>query len=238
MIQNVVRAVAETMLDFVFPPVCIACDRLLERRRSAVCTSCWDSIPRIDPDELLYREMRERLVREGVDGLASLFVFEKGGAFQHIAHAIKYQSFKRLAEELGRRLGEAVLARNLGADLLVPVPLHRMKLRERGFNQAECIACGVSRVAHIPLEAKAVRRKRYTRTQTQLSIDDRRENMSDAFEPMKEGLVEGTTILLIDDVITTGATTAACAMALRNAGAKRIIAASAALAQKDADRYR
>jgi ComF family protein len=230
--------VYETALDFVFPPVCIVCGRLLERRRSPVCDPCWHSIPRIDTASFLYSDLRDRLRQEGVDDLVSTFVFEKGGAFQHIAHALKYQSFIRLGEELGSRLGAAILAYDLQTELVMPVPLHRIKLRERGFNQAESIARGVARVANIPLETKAVRRKRHTRTQTLLSIDERRENMADAFASVRNGLVEGKSVLLVDDVITTGSTTSACARALRNAGAARIIAASAALAVKDADRGR
>lgn len=202
---------------------------------SAVCEACWDSIRRASCSDPLFLQTREKLRSEGaVDDLISMYVFEKGGAFQHIAHAIKYQAYEKLAEELGRRLGDAFGTLGCPGDLIVPVPLHRIKFRERGYNQADLIARGLARTTGIPVRPNAVRRSRHTKTQTKLTIDERRRNMAGAFEPGTE-MLAGAVCLLVDDVITTGATTAACAAALRRAGAGRVIAVSAALAKRDAD---
>jgi ComF family protein len=168
-----------------------------------------------------------------VDGLVSLYVFEKEGVFQVVVHNLKYGGVQELGLELGRRLGREIAEQGVRADAIVPVPLHRRKLRERGYNQAELIARGVSEISGTPVWSDLVRRKKYTKTQTTLTLNERRENMEDAFESTikRKGEVKGKTILLIDDVVTTGATIIGCARVLHASGAQRVIGASAALAE-------
>jgi len=229
-------SVFRVLLDFIYPPLCLSCGRLMGSGADKLCGDCWGSIPRLSSEDHLYRETREKLLLDGaVDDLRALFLFEKGGAFQHIAHAVKYRSYESLARMLGRTLGESLKGEEREYDALVPVPLHRVKLRERGYNQAELIAQGVHEVTAIPVAASAVHRTRHTRTQTKLSHDERRKNMDGAFEPDAAGMLNGARVLLIDDVITTGATTTACAAAIRLAGASRVVAAAVALARKDSD---
>jgi ComF family protein len=168
-----------------------------------------------------------------VDGLISLYVFEKEGAFQVIVHNLKYAGVQALGLELGRRLGKIVVENGMQANGIVPIPLHRRKLRERGYNQAEIIARGVSEVSGIPVRCDLVRRKKYTKTQTVLSLIERRENMENAFEvaPNRTSEVRNNVFVVIDDVVTTGSTMIACAGALRASGALRVIGASVALAE-------
>ena len=150
-----------------------------------------------------------------------------------IVHNLKYAGVQALGLELGRRLGKIVVERGIHADAIIPIPLHRRKLRERGYNQAELIARGVSEVSDIPVRCDLVRRKKYTKTQTVLSLNERRENMEDAFEvaPIKRTEVENEQFIVIDDVVTTGSTMIACADVLRASGAVGVIGASAALAE-------
>jgi len=174
-----------------------------------------------------------KLLSDGnISDLISCFVFEKEGPFQHIAHALKYKEYKTLGVDLGRALGEVLDHWDCGIDLIIPVPLHRIKQRERGYNQSEFIAHGVASILEKPVVLNAVRRTRHTLTQTQLNIEERRRNMEHAFEPRihSSRILSGKNCLLVDDVITTGATTNSCAQAIRTAGASEIIAASAALA--------
>ena len=162
--------------------------------------------------------------------LVSLFVFEKEGPFQAIVHALKYSGIQQVGVELGRRLGSALQEEKIHADAVVPVPLHKRKLRERGFNQSLLIARGVSEVLGIPVRADLVRRCRWTQTQTALSKEERKQNVEDAFE-CGEASLEGKCIIVVDDVITTGATIEAVASALQASNVKTVIAASAAIAQ-------
>ncbi|HEX9614491.1 MAG TPA: phosphoribosyltransferase family protein, partial [Bacteroidota bacterium] len=193
----------------------------------------WNSIPLVTRSHPLYCETRSKLTAEGiVTDLASLYVFEKEGAFQALAHALKYDGFQSAGRMIGGALGEHMLDWRCKADALIPVPLHRAKLRERGFNQAERIARGISDVTGWPV-VDILKRKRYTQTQTKLNSEDRRMNMEDAFEIPggKRSLIEGKACVIVDDVITTGATILSCAKAIIASKALSVTACSAALAE-------
>jgi ComF family protein len=122
------------------------------------------------------------------------------------------------------------MSRGITADAIVPLPLHKRKLRERGYNQSELIARGISEITGFPVRTDFVRRSKYTQTQTALSLDERKANMEDAFicGPADVG---GTTVIVVDDIITTGSTVRSCAEVLKVAGAAEVIAASAAIAE-------
>jgi ComF family protein len=228
------RSITSLFLDFVFPPVCISCDKLLPGGSQRVCCECWNSIERVTRAHPLFIETREKLIAEGVvSDLVSQFVFAKEGVFQHVAHALKYDGNESVGRELGRRIGQTMVEWGIRADVLIPIPLHKVKQRERGYNQSDLIARGIADVTGILLCRDAVRRRKHTQTQTQLDLEGRRKNMEGAFEVKPSALraIEGKTCLLIDDVITTGATIIFCAKELRKGGASNVIAASAALAQ-------
>jgi ComF family protein len=235
-IKTTLRSSLDSLLDFVYPPLCISCGKLLESGRDHVCSECWSSIRRVETSPELFSETRGKLVASGIiDELASLYVFEKEGVLQKIVHSLKYSGAQAVGIELGRLLGQMLMERRITGNVLVPIPLHKRKLRERGYNQSELIARGLSERTGVPLRTDLVRRTRFTQTQTALSLGERKKNMEDAFEyrSPKAYEVKGKTIVLIDDIITTGSTVVSCAEILKRAGAREIIAASAALAQKD-----
>ena len=228
------RFITSPFLDFVYPPICVSCKLALRDGSQKVCEECWNSIERISRDHPLYVETREKLLAAGtVSDLVSVYVFQKEGAFQHIAHALKYDGFESVGRQLGERLGMTMKAWDIHADVLIPIPLHKAKQRERGFNQAERIACGVASVTGVEVCPDAVRRVKHTQTQTQLDSDERKKNVEAAFafDPSCSKRISGKICVLIDDVITTGATIDSCAEELKSAGASHVIAASAALAQ-------
>jgi ComF family protein len=223
-----------TFLDFLYPPVCIACNKPLLDGSQKVCIDCWNAIPLVTKHLPLYQEMRMKLLSDGnISDLVSRFTFEKEGPFQHIAHALKYKEYKSIGLDLGTHIGEALKEWSLEVDILIPVPLHRIKHRERGYNQSEFIARGIAFVIDKPIVTNAVRRIRRTQTQTELNIEERRKNMEHAFEliPHSSDILLGKKCLLVDDVITTGATTNSCAQVILSAGATKIIVAAAALAE-------
>jgi ComF family protein len=225
------KSLFNSVLDFVYPPLCLVCSRLLDTGKDHVCSECWESVPKVHPDLALYLETRRKLVEtESVEELASLFVFEKEGALQKIVHSLKYSGVQTLGLEIGQRLGKNLIERSIQADALVPIPLHKRKLRERGYNQSELIARGCSLMMGIPVRTDLVIRGKFTETQTKFSLEERKQNMEDAFL-CRSSDVKGKVLILIDDVITTGSTIGSCAVVLKRAGAARIIAASAALAE-------
>ena len=137
-----------------------------------------------------------------------------------------------IGEELGRVLGERI--RDVGrgeSGVVVPLPLHRSRLRERGYNQCACIARGVAAVTGRPVDHRLVRRVRFTASQTTLGHEERRDNVRGAFAVRPHASVAGMTVLLVDDVVTTGATMRACASALCSAGARSVIACAVAIAR-------
>jgi len=232
--KRAVNGLFSPLVDFFYPPLCLSCRKLLLDAQRHVCHECWGSIQLVHPKLELYQETRDKLCASGtVDELVAAFVFEKEGVYQHIVHALKYSDCQSLGVELGKRVGHVMNVWGVTGDYLVPIPLHRRKLRERGYNQAELIASGMSEVTGIPVRTDLVRRKKFTQTQTMLSLEERKKNMDDAFEvvPVAIRNLENNTCILVDDVITTGSTIISCARELRAAGASRTIAASSALAE-------
>ena len=146
----------------------------------------------------------------------SLFRLEKGSAYQTLLHDLKYRNNRRAGLYLGRLLGLALKQTCLSnCDLLIPVPLHRKKLNQRGYNQSELIARGVSEVTGIPFTNNLISRTRYQKSQTQMSRQERFENMASVFSLCDDPPdLHDKMILLIDDVVTTGATLEACSQVL------------------------
>jgi ComF family protein len=149
---------------------------------------------------------------------------------------LKYGGLTGVGRELGLRVGEAGrCAPWIGdVDLIVPLPLFRSKQRERGYNQSESIARGIARVVGKPVRPAVIRRTRWTETQTALGYADRQENVKGAFAVprRKIGFLKGKRVLLVDDVVTTGATTRACAAALKAGGVAAVYVAAIALAEQ------
>ena len=237
-VLHVLKSSVRPLLEFIYPPTCFICESLMETGRSRVCADCWSTMEPVTDEDPLLREMTGRLTgnpSSSIQGLIPLFHFEKGGILQEVIHQLKYSGMTILGVELGRRLGERIQSQTPGfqIDGIIPVPLHPTKLRERGYNQSEYIARGIREIIPIPIYSSLLRRHKYTVSQTHLTAAERKENVGEAFALNNRYLlhVEGKRFLLVDDVITTGATTEACAQTMRSAGALELIACSIALAE-------
>ncbi len=206
-----VRTLVLPFVDFIYPPMCICCERRLRDTQRHVCTSCWNSLERVDFTGGLSLTHERLFGKDGaVTSCLSCFYFKEGISMQRIIHSLKYQNRRSLGIELGRILGR-LLSENpefLSAQIVIPVPLHRTKLRERGYNQCDFISRGACEATGQTVRTGLLLRRKNTISQTELSLEERRENVRDAFL-VAEGCrdrVRGARILLIDDVITTGAT--------------------------------
>ncbi len=222
-------------LSFLYPLACLSCNAPLERSAGPVCPACWRALGRVRREDAVYERELGYLTDGGIcDGLIVPYYFEAGGPMQRLVHALKYNGMTGLGRMLGAHLAASVPG-EVRADLsaaLVPVPLHRSKLRERGYNQAVCIAMGMGGYLGFPVEGSVLRRHRCTLTQTQLDLDRRRANVAGAFQVVRPGVLQQVkAVLLVDDVITTGATVRACAEVLKAAGAEKVYACAAALAK-------
>jgi len=236
MILAALRDFSRDVVHFFFPPICTLCsDRLVESDQ-VICDRCRNEMTQIL--EPLCRRCGNPAVERSSDscGLcrkikpafdcARAATFYRGPGEQ-LVRELKYNEHHELAPVMAR-LMFVCWQRRLAfesLDVVVPVPLHAVRLRERGFNQAELLAAPFAELFQKPLVTNAVVRVRPTQSQTELSFSQRMENVKGAFEPLigADQLLGNKTIALIDDVCTTGATGSACAAALKQAGASRII---------------
>lgn len=221
-------------MDFILPRLCQSCSRRLLSDENVVCQCCLEQLSRVS-EATLCREYGRKFEHSGlVSGMYSLYAFEMDKPIRNVIHSLKYglrwKNGLFLGSQIALNAGE--LIKQWQADMIMPVPLHRLKQAERGYNQSYYIALGLSGSTGVPLLKGTLKRRRFTLTQTHLSIDERRDNVRDAFfiSRRKHHLIENKAIILVDDVITTGATINECARILLISGAKRVYAISAALA--------
>jgi ComF family protein len=223
----------DPVLAVVFPSACLACAASLPHPSAGpLCAPCWQALPR----------HRGGLCRCGTplgDGSPGpcgrcrrgLSVFAAGaslgpfeGVLRLLVHELKYRGRRRLVARLAGLLLEESAVRGVlsaGANL-VPVPLHPRRRRERGFNQAELLARALARGSGLEVEARLLVRRRDTAPQAGLSAASRRRNVTGAFAARSRSRLRGRTLVLVDDVVTTGATAAACARVLKQAGAAEV----------------
>jgi len=228
-----------SFLDFIYPPHCLVCGRYLSEKERDVCEGCWNNLGTI-PDpfcpvcrSFLHKtEIRCSICSEDLNLLyvKSLGVFDD--FYKELIHRFKYKGKLSLGKNLSRKLAKEIEKdqRFSGFDLLIPVPLHPARKRERGSNQSEIIGGIISGELNVPFSIDVLKRVKNTKDQTKLNEEQRKENVKDAFEVSFSGSVKDKKIILVDDVITTGATLNECARILKNNGAKKIVGVTLVLA--------
>ncbi|MEZ5070020.1 MAG: phosphoribosyltransferase family protein [Bacteroidales bacterium] len=197
-----------------FPAHCLSCGKRLASHKVVLCLTCEGRLPRFRFDEAENNPVcRVFWGRVRITGALSLVPFVKGGMCQTLLHEFKYKNCIQVGLHLGSLLGHSIGHTPLAAaDLLLPVPLHRKKEKKRGYNQSEILARACGSVLGIPVETRVLLRKDHGTSQTTMSRYERYENVRDSFN-LSPGApdLDGKTLLLIDDVLTTGATLEACA---------------------------
>jgi ComF family protein len=219
-------------LDFFIPRFCPACNSKLETDEISVCKNCLASIKKADI-ERLQNEFERKFANTGlISDFTSLFVFEQDKAIQPLIHSIKYNKRFLNAKHLGKLIAANFedKLRKWEIDYIVPIPLHQLKKAERGYNQSYYIALGLGKYLGIPVKNNLIKRVRYTETQTNLTLGEREKNISGAFRAKRKRNIANKTFLLVDDVITTGATIRECAKVLLDNEAISVYACSAAIA--------
>lgn len=168
-----------------------------------------------------------------VERATSYFFYNKGSDFRFILHQLKYHGCKELGEAMGRMMACELLRSGFfeTIDCIIPVPLHEKKQQLRGYNQSEWIARGISVATGIPVNTTAVVREKDTETQTRKSMSERWENVSGIFVLLQPALFVKQHILIVDDVLTTGATTVTCASVFNEVEGIRISVLTLAMAQ-------
>lgn len=224
----------ESFLSVLYPQVCVHCSGVISPDEPWLCTPCRTQLPltpgiRDESDVLKKRFVLER----DPEWVLSFLRFYKQGMAQSLLHALKYKNKPELGVVLGHWFGVYLMEQNSwpGADLILPVPLHPSKQALRGYNQSSQIAQGLSEVFHVPTVDHLLVRRKASATQTRKNRLERWLNVEQIFVVTDFASIQGRSILLVDDVLTTGATLEACMQPLYMAGAQKISAAVLAAAQ-------
>lgn len=215
----------------LFPPACALCGNGLAAGEQHICSGCIFQLPK-------FRGQREtRSYLPGLIGghnyayVFSYIKYFKAGIGHRLVQEIKYGGKPELAFLIGLQLGKIIESAPICLDIIIPVPLHKKKRRKRGYNQSDYIAEGISKGTGIAWNPELIVRIRNNPTQTNKSRMDRIDNVEGIFQVEQSGLLNGRNVILVDDVITTGATLNACAQALHSAGASVKGIASIAMAR-------
>ncbi len=209
-------------LNLLFPQRCVGCGG----EGSVICSSCRNALLRIvpplcprcgkpQPDGMPCPSCVDWQAE--IDGIRSPFQF--GGVMRQAIHQLKYGNLRVLVKPLAQLLSDYLSASPMPGEVLVPVPLHKKRLRERGYNQSVLLAKELGRLTHLPVVDKCLIRERHTLPQVRTpNVEERRSNVAGVFA-CRDDRLRGKQVLLVDDVSTSGATLDACAVALKAAGA-------------------
>ena len=232
--KNIASELASGLTHIVYPRLCEGCNKPLLAEEQVLCLNCSIyNLPRTAYHHIHENETFMRFAgRVKIEKATTLAYFTPDGLLQHLLHGLKYDNKKEIGTYLGTQLGYDLLQTNWqqSIDAIIPVPLHPKKETIRGFNQALLIAEAVADVLSLPVLHKIIRRIRFTETQTQKTREQRMENMQGAFEVINEENLKNKHILLIDDVLTTGATLEACAQCLLSVSGVRVSIATIGIA--------
>ncbi len=207
----------EHCFSLFYPKLCLVCESKKPARGELLCFTCQHKLPKtdfhLDRDNALMERFWGRLPLQAA---AALFYFIKGGRAQQLIHQLKYNNKPTVGIQLGQTYGKQLKISPLfqEIDCIIPVPLHPRKQHQRGYNQSEAFAQGLSSSMKKPYYAQALQRRSFTQTQTRKGRLERMNNVMEAFSVKNGKTLQGKHVLLVDDVVTTGATLEACGMQL------------------------
>lgn len=229
------RIITQYLKDFFnlfFPDLCTVCNSHLVYQEQYICTKCLYNLPKTN-----YHLEGDNPVsklfwgRTKIEQATAYFSFSKGSDYQHMMHKFKYHGNKEIGYVLGKAFGNQIRQTAYNeVDLVIPVPLHKSKLKKRGYNQSEWIGKGLAEGLQKPLETKAFIRAIATETQTRKSRYERWKNVEKIFQVTHKHKLEGKHILLVDDVVTTGSTLEACTNVLLKLEGTKVSVATLAVA--------
>jgi len=232
-ISRIISEAFDGLSYLIYPEVCPACLNALRKGELCLCTSCRFRLPRTqyykDKDNPVAKQFWGKV---NIEAATAYYHFGKGEKVQRLIHQLKYKGSKDIGVFVGELFGMEVakVQPYSEIDIVVPVPLHPSKLRQRGYNQSDSFAEGIATAIGVRFDPDAVRRVKATDTQTRKHRYERYENVSSVFELSKPEDLRGKHVLLVDDVVTTGSTFIACAEVILNVPGSRVSIAALACA--------
>lgn len=226
--------IKDSLSDLLFPPACLCCGRPLVVEEKLLCLACVQSLPKTNFHQMQENPVLEKFKgRLSVNRATSFMYFTKKGKLQNLIHQLKYKGKPEIGVFLGALFAED-LARSEwldSVDYILPVPIHRKKRRVRGYNQAAMIAKGISQYTDLPILPKqTLIRIKHTESQTQKHGLDRLNNVKGVFSLKQAPILKGEHVLIVDDVLTTGATLESCALEVLKGHPSAISLATLAIA--------
>ncbi len=199
--------------NLFFPDLCVVCNTHLISQEDLICTRCLYNLPKTNYHKEVNNPVSQLFWgRTSIEFATAYFTFKKGSKYQHMMHKFKYHGKKEIGYVLGKSFGNQLRNSNFEKiDIIIPVPLHKSKLKKRGYNQSEWIGKGLSETLNKPLDTTSFIRSIATETQTRKSRFERWKNVENIFKITDKNAIQGKHILLVDDVVTTGSTLEACA---------------------------
>jgi ComF family protein len=212
-----IKTFISAFIELLYPEYCASCGEKLYQQESVLCTKCIYNIPRTN-----YHKIQDNVVeqvfwgRVNIVKATSFFFFHKESKYRKLLHKLKYQGRKDIGIKLGQLCGSELIKDNAftNIDYIIPVPLHKNKQHKRGFNQSEMIAIGLQDFLPAKVQIDVLFRKKDTESQTRKNRDERWENLRDVFDVKNINKLRNKNILLVDDILTTGATIESCINAL------------------------
>jgi ComF family protein len=227
------KRLLDGLIYLFFPSICAACNRSLPDRNQTFCIACYTQLT---PTQMWNQQQNiftDRMYGKApLYSGAALYLFAKGGPVQKIVHRLKYKNRPDLGIKTGETLGRHLTASPYfqSIDMIIPVPLHPKKEKERGYNQAGAISTGLSDAMLVEQVTDVLIRKTHRKSQTTLGRLDRYANVHEVYTVQNLERLKGKHVLLVDDVLTTGATLGTCADLLLKAGVSKISAVTLAIA--------
>ncbi len=217
-----------------FPIYCAACDSPLHRNEKVMCTSCRHELPLGNFHNVNAKKIEKVFYgRIKIEKVTSLLIYQKDGIVQNLIHNLKYRGRQEIGKELGKWLGDEMLesTQYIGVNAVIPVPLHKKRLRERGYNQVEKFGIEIAKKLDTKYIDSVLKKKSYNNKQSKREKQARWTNTAETFEIENQSLLENKHILLVDDIITTGATIEACVRVLKSIPGIKISVASMAITE-------
>ena len=221
LLNSVFTDIIRDFVSLIYPNYCAACADALVKGETLICTRCASQMPQTNYHLDADNPLKNRLVsRINIRYAMALFRFSKSGRVQGILHSLKYKQQPELGVMLGNLYGDRLAEAGLKTafELIIPVPLHSSRRRKRGYNQSAKFAEGLAQMLGIPFSDDIMERKIKTETQTRKTKLNRWQNVNEVFEVRNSDCVQNKNILLVDDVVTTGATLEAAGQCLLQAG--------------------
>jgi len=210
------------VLDLISPRLCVVCGQRLTVSEEIICSKCNLHLPRTHFQQDPYENEMAKLFwhQIPIERATALFYYEAHSETANILYELKYKNRPDIGEVMGRLVAKELQPSGFfdGIDGIVPIPLAKKRQRQRGYNQSQEIACGISEITNLPIYNNVVRRNVFEGSQTNKGRWERNENVEKVFEMTDETAIQGKHLLIIDDVVTTGATVIACAKELCKAG--------------------